>query len=388
MICLAGPAGPGARVRQAISLFSSDCRLLLARKSISKIDMESSGERHEFASDNTTGICPEVLTALEEANHGAAESYGADKWTGRVRELVRDLFETDCDVYLVSNGTAANALALSQLCQPFHSVICHKNAHVETDECGAPEFFTRGSKLLLVGGDNAKLDIDEAEATIARQPEVHAHKPRVISITQATEFGTIYSRDEIAALSKLAQKREMFLHMDGARFANAVAALACSPKEITWKLGVDVLCFGGTKNGGAGAELVIFFKKELSREFEYRVKQGGQLASKARFLAAQWNGLLTNNVWLRNAQHANAMARKLADRLRVAGKIDIVMPVEANAVFVRLPGPLVRNLNSRGWHFYKFIEPDVYRLMCSWTTIDESIDRLVDDLLREAKAVL
>ncbi|HXL24106.1 MAG TPA: beta-eliminating lyase-related protein, partial [Chthoniobacterales bacterium] len=189
--------------------------------------MQSSGGHHQFASDNTAGICPEVLAALEEANHAAAESYGADQWTSRVRELVRNLFETDCDVYLVFNGTAANALALAQLCQPFHSVVCHDHAHIQTDECGAPEFFTRGSKLLLVGGDAGKIDINEVETVIARQPEVHAHTPRVISITQATEFGTVYTRDEIGAIAELARKREMFLHMDGARFANAIASLGC-----------------------------------------------------------------------------------------------------------------------------------------------------------------
>src|SRR5437016_14210530 len=176
--------------------------------------MQSSGEHHEFASDNTVGICPEVLTALEEANRGAAVSYGHDQWTNRVRELVRDLFETDCDAYLVFNGTAANALALAQLCQPFHSVVCHDHAHIQTDECGAPEFFTRGSKLLLVRGDAGKIDINEVETVIARQPDVHAHKPRVISITQATEFGTLYNRDEIGASAELARKREMLLHMD------------------------------------------------------------------------------------------------------------------------------------------------------------------------------
>jgi threonine aldolase len=349
--------------------------------SVSKIDMQSSGH-HQFASDNTAGICPEVLAALEKANHAAAESYGADQWTSRVRELVRDLFETDCDAYPVFNGTAANALALAQLCQPFHSVVCHDHAHIQTDECGAPEFFTRGSKLLLVGGDAGKIDIKEVDAVIARQPEVHAHKPRVISITQATEFGTVYTRDEIGAIAELARKCEMFLHLDGARFANAIAALGCSAKEITWKIGVDVLCFGGTKNGAAASELVIFFKKELSREFDYRLKQVGQLPSKARFLAAQWLGLLQNDVWLRNAKHANAMARKLAERLRAAANIEIVLPVEANALFVRLSEQLAHDLNSRGWHFYKFIEPDVYRVMCSWATTEAEIDRFASDLLR------
>ena len=352
------------------------------KTSASKIDMQPSDGHHQFASDNTAGICPEVLAALEEANRGAAVSYGDDEWARRVRKLVRDLFETDCDVDLVFNGTAANALALAQLCQPFHSVVCHQQAHIQTDECGAPEFFTRGSKLLLVGGDAGKIDIHQAESLIARQPEVHAHKPRVISITQATEFGTVYTCDEIGAIAEFARKREMFLHMDGARFASAIAALGCSPKEITWRIGVDVLCFGGTKNGAAAAELVIFFKKELSREFDYRLKQAGQLASKSRFLSAQWLGLLQDNVWLQNAKHANAMAGKLSERIRAGGKIEIVLPVEANAVFVRLSEQFTRGLNSRGWHFYKFIEPDVYRIMCSWATTKTEIDQFVGDLLR------
>jgi len=344
--------------------------------------MEQPGEHHEFASDNTLGICPEALDALKEANCGAAESYGDDEWTRRLSESVRDLFETDCHAYLVFNGTAANALALAHVCQSFHCVVCHQQAHIQTDECGAPEFFTRGSKLLLMGGNAGKIDIDEVNVVIARQPALHAHKPRAISITQATEFGTVYRRDEIDAIADLAQRREMFLHMDGARFANAIATLNCAPKEITWQRGVDVLCFGGTKNGLAAGELVIFFKKELSREFDYRLKQGGQLASKMRFLAAPWIGLLGNGAWLRNAQRANAEARKLAERLKGEAKIDTVLPVEANAVFVRLPEALARNLQARGWRFYKFIEPDVYRLMCSWATADAEIDRFIGDVLR------
>lgn len=350
--------------------------------------MQPCGEHQEFASDNTAGICPEVLAALEEANHGAAVSYGTDQWTGRVRELVRDLFETDCDAYLVFNGTAANALALAQLCQPFHSVVCHKQAHIQTDECGAPEFFTGGSKLLLVDGKYGKIDMNEVKAIIAIQPEVHAHKPRVISITQATEFGTVYRRDEIDVVSEFARQHEMFVHMDGARFANAVASLGCSPKEITWKIGVDVLCFGGTKNGAVGGELIVFFKKEHSREFDYRLKQAGQLASKTRFLAAQWIGLLSNDIWIRNARHANAMASKLASRLPPETNIDLVLPVEANALFVRMPEQLAHGLQSRGWHFYKYIEPDVYRLMCSWATTETEIDWFVDDVLRSGKEVV
>lgn len=342
--------------------------------------MKRHGERHEFASDNTAGICPEAFEALENANVNGAPSYGEDRWTAGICDRVRDVFETDCDVYLVFNGTAANALALAQLCQSFQSVVCHEYSHIQTDECGAPEFFTKGSKLLLIGGANGKIDVGQAEAVIARQSELHSHKPRVISITQSTELGAVYTRDEIAAISEFARGRHMFLHMDGARFANAVAALNCAPKAITWEAGVDVLCFGGTKNGLATGELVIFFKKELSSEFDYRLKQAGQLGSKMRFLAAPWLALLTGDVWLRNAQHANRMARQLANRLQAEAKIDIVFPVEANAVFARMNEKLVGDLHGRGWHFYKFIQRDIYRLMCSWSVTDQDISDFISDV--------
>jgi threonine aldolase len=350
-------------------------------KSISKIDMQQAREeRYDFASDNTAPICPEAWAALQEANTGAVPSYGEDRWTAKVRERAREIFETDCDVYFVGSGTAANALALAQLCQPFHCVVCHESAHIQTDECGAPEFFTNGSKLLLVGGVDGKIELAQAAAILKKQRDVHSHKPRVLSITQSTELGTVYSLEEVARIAELARDREMFLHMDGARFANAIAALGCAPKEVTWKLGVDVLCFGGTKNGVGGGELVVFFRKELAAEFDYRAKQAGQLASKMRFLAAPWNALLQNDVWLRNAQHANAAAARLADRLRIELKIDIAFPVQANAVFLHLSDALVRSLQERGWRFYKFLEPDVHRLMCSWSTSDEHITEFVGDI--------
>ena len=343
--------------------------------------MSPDAGRHEFASDNTAAICPEAWEALKEANAGGAPSYGDDRWTARVRDRVREIFEADCDVYFVFNGTAANALALAQVCQSFHGVICHEHAHIQTDECGAPEFFTKGSKLILIGGPDGKIEIRQAEAVVARQNEPHSHKPRAISIAQATEFGTVYTRNEIAAIADFARTRELFLHMDGARFANAVASLNCAPKAITWEVGVDVLCFGGTKNGTAAGELVIFFDKAISREFDYRVKQAGQLGSKMRFLAAPWLGLVTNDVWLRNAQHANRTAGHLAQRLRNEAKIDIVFPVDANAVFARMNEQLVRDLHARGWHFYKFVEPDVYRLMCSWSTTEAAISDFITDVL-------
>lgn len=344
-------------------------------------------ERYEFTSDNTAPICPEALVALQEANAHASASYGDDRWTARVCERVREIFETDCEVFFVFNGTAANALALAQVCQSFHSVICHERSHIQSDECGAPEFFTNGSKLLLVGGADGKVDLDEAEAIMAKQGELHSHKPRAISITQATELGTVYSRDEIATIGEFARHWNLLVHMDGARFANAIATLNCAPKEITWQVDVDFLCFGGTKNGVSAGELIVFFKKELAREFEYRIKQAGQLASKMRFLAAPWVALLTDDVWLRNARHANTAARTLADRLRDEARIEVVFPVESNAVFVRLRENLVRDLQGRGWNFYKFIEPDIYRLMCSWSVTDDDIDRIAADLRQLSPSV-
>ena len=334
--------------------------------------------RQEFASDNTAGICPEAAAALAQANAGSAPSYGDDEWTWRLCDRVRELFEIDCDVFLVFNGTAANALALAQLCQPFHSIICHENAHIENDECGACEFYTGGSKLIPIRGANGKIDLCEVEAALLRQHELHSHKPRVISLTQPTELGTVYTADEIRKISAFAQKRQMLLHVDGARFANAVAALRCAPREITWQAGVDALSFGGTKNGLATGELVIFFNKRHSAGFDYRTKQGGHLASKMRFLAAPWIALLETDVWLKNAQRANDAALRLADGLRDCG-VEIVFPVESNAVFVRLDAMVARKLRKLGWDFYKFIEPDIYRVMCAWSTNAEAITALLSD---------
>lgn len=388
MICLAVP-GAETRVPARQSYFKAGVgsRLPTSVKSISKVDVNPRENRYEFASDNTAPICPEAWAALSEANSHGAPSYGEDRWTARACERVREIFETDCEVFFVFNGTAANALALAQICQSFHSVICHERSHIQSDECGAPEFFTNGAKLLLIGGADGRIDIDEAEAIVSKQGELHSHKPRVISITQATELGTVYSRDEIAAISGFARRWNLLVHMDGARFANAIATLNCAPKEITWEAGVDVLCFGGIKNGAGVGELVVFFKKELAREFDYRAKQAGQLASKMRFLAAPWVALLTDDVWLRNARHANTAARKLADRLRDEARIEVVFPVESNAVFVRLRENLVRDLQGRGWNFYKFIEPDIYRLMCSWSVTDDDIDRIAADLRQLSPSV-
>jgi len=246
--------------------------------------------RCDFASDNTAAICPEAWTALSEANTKYAPAYGEDEWTAKVCDRIRKIFEVDCDVYFVFTGTAANALGLAQLCQPFHGVICHERAHIQTDEGGATEFYTRGARLFLTNTSNGKIDLGQAQKLIVQQVELHGHMMRAISIAQATELGTVYTPDEVAAIGGFARGHQMLLHMDGARFANAVASLGCAPKSITWKAGVDILSFGGTKNGVAAGELVIFFHKQSSRDFQYRVKQAGHLGSKMRFLAAPWMG--------------------------------------------------------------------------------------------------
>lgn len=332
-------------------------------------------DRYDFASDNTAAICPEAWAALAEANQKAIASYGADPWTARVSQQVREIFERDCETFFVFNGTAANALSLAQLCRSFQSVLCHEHSHIDTDECGAPEFFSGGSKLLRVAGANGKIDLDEAAVVLARQRELHSPKPRVLSLTQATELGTVYSPNELAAAADFARQHGLHLHMDGARFANAVASLGCSPNEITWRLGVDVLSFGGTKNGVGAGELAVFFDRELARNFDYRAKQAAQLASKMRFLAAPWSALLSDDVWLKNARRSNAAAANLLQQLSV----EPAFPRQSNALFLHLPNETFSQLQAGGWHFYKFIEPDVYRLMCSWSTTDAAISEFVAD---------
>ncbi len=335
--------------------------------------------RYDFASDNTAAISPEAWQALVEANNDTDESYGGDKWTRRLRELVREIFETDCEVFMVFNGTAANSLAIAQMCRPYHAVLCHERAHIQTDECGGPEFMSGGAKLLPVGGANGKLDLSAVSETLDKYRDVHSSKPRLLSVTNATEFGTLYSRDELAKVTEFARERSLLLHMDGARFANAIASLGCAAKEITWQLGFDVLCFGGTKNGTGGGEVVVFFNKALAEEFDYRVKQAAQLASKMRFLSAAWCGLLSDDAWLRNAERANASAALLEKKLRDLG-LAPAFPREASALFIPLREAVVADLHGRGWHFYKFVEPNVYRLMCSWGTSEARMDEFIADL--------
>ncbi|MEJ2197118.1 MAG: low specificity L-threonine aldolase [Desulfuromonadales bacterium] len=343
--------------------------------------------KNQFASDNYAGICPEAWQALQEADNGYATSYGNDPWTAKACDALRDFFDTDCEVFFVFNGTAANSLALSSLCQSYHSVICHDMAHVETDECGASEFFSNGTKLLTVSGDNGKVDLVEVEHTVKKRVDIHYPKPKVLSLTQSTELGTLYTPEELVAVHGLAKRLDLKLHMDGARFANAVAALGIHPKELTWRAGVDVLTFGGTKCGMPMGEAVVFFDRKLANEFDYRCKQAGQLASKMRYLSAPWLGLLKDDTLLRHAGHANACARKLSESLADVPGVTLVHPTEANAVFVELPERVVTTLHNRGWVFYTFIGSGHCRFMCSWATTDEDISALSNDIREVMQAL-
>jgi threonine aldolase len=341
--------------------------------------------RNAFASDNYAGIAPEAWRMMAQANEGYAVSYGDDPWTERACMRLRELFETDCEVFFVFTGTAANSLALASLCRSYHSIVCHEMAHIETDECGAPEFFSNGTKVLLVPGADGKVDLEAVEHTVMKRSDIHYPKPRVLSVTQATELGTVYTADELAAAGEMARKHGLRFHMDGSRFANAVAALSAPPRLITWQAGVDVLCFGGAKNGMAIGEAVVFFNRELAAEFDYRCKQAGQLASKMRFLAAPWVGMLEEGAWLSYAANGNRAARRLARGAESVPGVRIMFPVEANSVFLQMTPAMVAGLKRRGWHFYTFIGSGGARFMCSWETRDEDIEALLADL-REAAA--
>jgi threonine aldolase len=337
--------------------------------------------RQHFASDNYAGMCPEARHWLLQADASGHEpAYGDDAWTQQVSDRLRELFRTDCDVYFVFNGTAANSLALASLCQSYHSVICSTVAHVETDECGGPEFFSNGSKLLIAEGESpaaklGKLTPEAIAALVTKRSDIHYPKPKVVSVTQATELGTIYTVDELRAVTQAAKSHGLKIHMDGARFANAVAALGVHPAEITTELGVDVLCFGGTKNGLPVGEAVVFFDRQLSEDFAYRVKQAGQLASKMRFISAPWLGMLEGDTWIRNAAHANAMARRLFDALQSTPGLSFLREPQVNSVFAFLPESAIARLHAQGWRFYQFIAGGGCRFMCSWDTTPEAVDQ-------------
>lgn len=338
----------------------------------------SNGMPQQFASDNYAGVCPSAWEGMFQADQGHERAYGEDQWTARAADAFRDLFETDCEVFFAFNGTAANSMALASLCQSYHSVICADTAHVETDECGAPEFFSNGSKLLLAKSIDGKLKPQSIEAIATQRHDIHFPKARVVTITQPTETGRVYTLEELRAISDTCERLGLSLHMDGARFANACASMGCSPAEMTWRNGVKVLCFGGTKNGMAVGEAILFFDRSLAADFEYRCKQAGQLASKMRYLAAPWVRMLEDGAWLSNARHANASALAFAKAVAGLPGVELNHPVEANSVFLRLSKPVELALRSRGWHFYTFIGGSA-RFMFAWDAMPDRVEALITD---------
>jgi threonine aldolase len=337
--------------------------------------------RRQFASDNNAGCCPEVVRALQSANPGHVAGYGSDALTAEAKDAFRALFETDCETFFVFNGTAANSLAIGSFCSRHHSVLCHRHSHIDSDECNAPGFLNQGLRIVTVDGPNGKIDLANLRGALRGRRDFHASLPRVVSLTNTTELGTLYRPAEIAELADFARSNSLVIHVDGARFANAVASAGCTPAELTWKAGVNVLVFGGTKNGLAYGEAVVFFKKQDAADFMYQMKQSGQLASKMRFLAAQWLALLRDGRWLEYARHANGMAERLCLKLGQIPSLKILFLREGNAVFVKMPNPILTQLHERGWRFYTHVGPSRgARLMCSWDTTEEDVDRFVQDV--------
>ena len=339
-----------------------------------------------LASDNTSAASTEIIEAIKLANDGHAKAYGADHYTEKLTAKFREVFEhPELTVYPVFNGSAANCLGLASLIRPYEAIIAHQHSHLEQDECGMPEFFT-GGKILKTAGENGKIDPAQAQSIIAlaHANGIHHSRPKVISITQSTEFGTTYKADEIAALSTLAKNHNLLLHMDGARFANAVANSGYKPANISWKAGVDVMSFGGTKNGALLAEAIIFFKPELARDFERIRKRAGQLASKQRFISAQLLALLEENLWIKNAAHANAMAARLGHGLLKIPHISILNTIEANSLFVQMPPNIAKALLEKGHYFYDWpvLGNTIYRLVTSFSTTTAEIDEFLDDVLK------
>lgn len=317
-----------------------------------------SQSRRSFASDNVAPVAPEVMAALLRANTGSVHSYGDDPWTVRLQLLAREVFETELAIYPVATGTAANALALATLTPPFGAVYCHAEAHVNTDECGAPEFYSGGAKLIGLASPDGKINAAQLAAPVAHAREMGVHHvlPAALSLSQASEWGTVYSRAELTALTSTAHELGLKVHMDGARFANAIAHLGCTPAEGSWRSGIDVLSFGATKNGALAAEAVIFFRPEQAHDFELRRKRAGQLWSKHRYLSAQLVACLENELWLRHARNANALAAQLAAGLRQRG-LSVLQAVQANEVFAAMPATMITALHAAGFEFYQWPAP-------------------------------
>lgn len=341
-----------------------------------------------FRSDNVTGIAPEILAAIGAANPGTAPAYGADAVTERVAARLAEIFEHEVAVFPVATGTAANALALASLAPAWGAIYCHEAAHVQIDECGAPEFYAGGAKLLPLAGADAKLAPAAIEAAMLERGVVHHVQPAAISISQATEAGTVYRPEEIAALAAVARRHGLALHMDGARFANAVAALGCAPAALSWRAGVDVLSFGATKNGALAAEAVVFFDPAKAAGFAFRRKRGGHLFSKMRFLSVQLDAYLADGLWLRNARHANAMAARLSAGLAALSGARLAHPTEANEVFVELPEPAIAALAAAGFGFYRWGSGTsrILRLVTAFDTDAGDVDACIATACRYATA--
>jgi threonine aldolase len=328
-----------------------------------------------FYSDNTAPACPEIIAAIVQANEGMAQAYGDDAWTGRLNETLRCFFETDLRAFVVGTGTAANSLGLATVTPPYGAIFTHRQSHVLRDECGAPEFFTGGAQQIPVAGADGKMTVESLAAELdSNVCSVHTVQPAAVSLTQATELGTVYRPSEVAELSALARRQGLCVHMDGTRLANAIAFLECHPGDVTWRSGVDVLSFGATKNGALAAEAVIFFNPELARDFELRRKRAGHLISKSRYVAAQLIAYLDTGVWRRNAQRTNALARQLA----ASAKPFLVHPVESNQLFVRLDAAAKRTLRDAGFEFFDWgaRHSGHARFVVSWDQAERDVHAL------------
>jgi threonine aldolase len=333
----------------------------------------------DFRSDNTAGVAPSILAALTAANDGTASSYGADPITERITRRFCDLFEREVAVFPVATGTAANVLALAALTPPWGVVYCHEDAHIAVDECGAPEFYTGGAQLALLDGEHGKIAPGTISARVSGAGVVHHPQPAAISLSQASEAGTVYTPAEIGAIAEVARRHKLGLHVDGARFANALVSLGRTPAELTWRAGVDILSFGATKNGAMAAEAVIVFDPVRAGELGFRRKRGGHLFSKMRFLTAQLDAYLADGLWLANARHANTMATKLGGALADLPGAHLRHPVEANEVFVELPDAAIRALAAQGFGFHRWSNDTAtcIRLVTSFATKPGDVDSFI-----------
>jgi threonine aldolase len=329
-------------------------------------------------SDNVAGIAPEILAAIAAANAGSAPSYGADPITARLQDTFSELFETRCFVQPVATGTATNALALALIAPPYGAIYCSDVGHVHDSECGAGEFYTGGARIVPLAAAHGRLRPETLRAALRTAGIGHSGRvqPAALNLTQATERGTVYRPDELDALVEIARDYGLRVHMDGARFANAIAALGCAPADVTWRRGVDVLSFGATKNGAMGAEAVVVFKEELAEPLRFRARRGGQVFSKMRFISAQLEAYLQDGLWLRLARHANAMAARLAARLTGIPGIRLLHPVEINEIFAAVPPPLIERLLAAGFGLYDRGGGEV-RLVTAFSTTAEEIDAFV-----------